>query len=432
MRQVFNWLLIPLCSLVIVSCGDKENDEPDIPTRDVAQNIVGTWLLSTSDSENWISYDITESSRINAEIAQSGYYGTGTGYYSIENDKFSGSYTTDRSMTFYVDWIVTNIKPFEIALKIYDDNTLVGDAAIYRVVSRPEVETGSSFTPDYRGVCGSGNVSNFRTLDNTIAEIDPDSGEISGKTEGVTFATFSTPNGTAAIKITVSDKIKSFSELLVGTWVYDNPAEKTWERYTFADNGFVSLQWATYDDVYHLDESAQGTYSIEDQTVSFSITIPQGQMNMRMVTESINELNWTYSVYDGTHMTGKYTIQRVLESVTLSPQGSRRPNYRALVGAAEILSYDSHNKAVATVSSTGEITAKAKGRTYIDVTTSQGTGVVEVNVDSGAITVAFEDCIGKGISKVYEILGDKPTDENGTAIKRRLYLNQMCVQLCIG
>lgn len=416
MKKILSWLIVALCPMLIVSCSDKENDEPTIPTQDVAKNIVGTWLLSTSDAENWVSYEITESSRINAEIAQSGYYGTGTGYYSIENDKFSGSYTTDRSQTFYIDWIVSAIKPFEISLKIYDDNTFVGDAAIYRVVSTAEVEAGTNSTPDYRGLCGTSNVSNFKVLDNSIAEVDYNSGEITALKEGITFATFTTPNGTGAIKISVSGKIKTFAELLVGTWVYDSPKEKTWERYTYEDNGYAYIQWATYDGIYNLNESSQGLYSIEDQTVSVTVNSTTGQMNMRMVTESINDLNWTYAAYDGSHMNGKYTVQRMLESVTLSPEGTSQPNYQSLVGTAEIQSYKSHNEAVATVSESGEITAKAKGRTYIDVNTSKGSGVVEVNVDGGAIPVAFEDCIGKGISKVHEILGDKPYYEDETTI----------------
>lgn len=402
--------------MLIISCKDDPEPEPNFPTQDVAKNIVGTWLLSTSDAENWVSYEITESSRINAEIAQRGYYGTGTGYYSIENNKFSGSYTTDRSQTFYIDWIVSAIKPFELSFKIYDDNTFVGDAAIYRVVSTFEVEAGTNATPDYRGLCGTSNVSNFKVLDNSIAEVDNNSGEITALKEGITFATFTTPNGIGAIKISVSGKIKTFAELLIGTWVYDSPKEKTWERYTYEENGYVYIQWATYDGIYNLNESSHGLYSIEDQTVSMTVNSTTGQMNMRMVTESINDLNWTYSVYDGTHLNGKYTVQRLLESVTLSPEGTKQPDYQTLVGTVEIQSYKSHNEAVATVSTTGEITAKAKGRTYIDVNTSKGSSVIEVNVDGGVIPVAFEDCVGKGISKVHEILGDKPDYEDETTV----------------
>lgn len=416
MKNVLHWLVIVLGTLLLVSCSDKENNEPMIPSLDVANNIVGTWLLSTSDSENWVSYTMTESSRINAEIAQGGYYGTGSGFYSIENEKFTGSYTTDRSQTFYVDWIVTEIKPFEIALKIYDGNTFVGDAAIYRVLSNVEIEAGNASAPNYRILCGTANVSNFKILDEAIAEIDADTGEILAKKEGITFATFDTPNGIASVKITVSGRIKTFAEQVIGTWVYDNPAEKTWERYTYADNGYLSVQWMTNDGVYDLNESAQTMYLIEDKTVSFTIDIEIAQMNMRMVTESINDLNWTYSSYDGTHMVGKYTAQRLLTSVTLSPDDTTQPDYQALLGTAEIQSYASHDESVASVNATGEITAKAKGRTYIDVNTSKGSGVVEIYVEGGAIPIAFEEFIGKGVAKVHELLGENPYYEDETMI----------------
>lgn len=413
-KKIISWLLMALCP-VLMGCPGPTPD-PEFSSLNVAKNIVGTWLLSTSDAENWISYEITESSRINAEIAQSGYYGTGTGYYSIENDRFSGSYTTDRSQTFYVDWIVSAIKPFEISLNIYDDNTFVGDGSIYRVVSNVEIEVGTTTNPDYRGFCGTSNLSNFKVLDSSIVEIDNNSGEISALKEGITFATFKTPNGIAAIKVTVSAKIKTFAELLAGTWVYDSPIEKTWERYTYADNGYIYAEWATYDGIYNLNESAQTLYSIEDQTVSFTIKIDVGQMNMRMVTESINDLNWTYYAYDGTHLNGKYTVQRLLESVTLSPEKTSKPDYQSLVGTVEIQSYKSHNDIVASVSPSGQITAKSKGRTYIDVVTNKGTGVVEVNVDGGPIPVAFQECLGKGVSKVHGLLGDKPYFEDETTI----------------
>ncbi len=416
MKRILFWMLIALSPMLIVSCSDKENEEPSVPTLDVAKSIVGTWLLSTSDADNWISYEITESSRVNVEIAQSGYYGTGTGYYSVENDKFSGSYTTDRKQTYYIDWFVTEIKPFEIALKIYDENTLVGNASLYRVLSNLEIEAGNSNRPDYRGFCGTNNVSNFAVLDNTIAKVDANSGEITGLKEGITFVTFTTPNGVGVLKVSVVGEIKTFPELLAGTWVYDNPSEKVCERYAYAENGYVSVQWTTNDDVYNFNESARGMYTIDGQTVSFTLSIDVGQMNMRMVTESINDFNWTYGAYDGSHYLGKYTAQRLLYSVTLSPEGTKLPDYHSLVGTAEIQSYKSHNETVATVNASGEITARSKGRTYIDVNTDKGSGVIEVYVDGGAIPVAFEDCVGKSANKVYELLGDKPYYEDETTI----------------
>lgn len=416
MKQLLKWLLFIVCPLLAASCSDDNNNEPEIPTQNVAKNIVGSWLLSTSDADNWISYEFTETSRINAEIAQSGYYGTGTGFYSIETDKISGSYTTDRGQTFYLDWKVTEIAPFEIDIDIYDDNTYIGDAEIYRILSDVTVEAGTPTTPDFKKICGTSNVSDFRSLDKNIVFVDAASGELMGVKEGTTFVSFKTSNGIGAIKITVNGNVKSFAELLVGTWVYDAPAEKTWERYTYADNGYLSVQWATYDGVYDLNESKQTMYKIDGETVTFTLNVDAGQMNMRFETESINDFNWTYNAYDGTHFNGKYTAQRMLESITLSPQEVKTPAYQSLVGNAVIQGYKSHNDAVAKVNDSGEITALSKGRTYIDVTTNKGIGVIEVIVDAGAIPMAFEEFIGVPPTKVRESFGDKPYYEDETMI----------------
>lgn len=416
MRRILSWLTIAIFTVIIVSCSDDEKKTPDNPSLDLAKNITGNWLLSTSDADNWVAYEITETSRINAEIAQNGYYGNGTGYYSIEGKDFSGSYTTDRGQTFYIDWKVSDIKTFEIGVQITDDNELVGDASLYRIVGNSEIEIGTSWKPDFRGLCGTSNVSDFKVLNSDIAEVDSMTGEITAKKDGITFITFLTPNGTAAIKITGVATAKSFKELLIGTWVYDVPAEKDWERFTFSDNGYVLVEWATLDGVYNLEESGNGLYTIDGQTVTFSVNSSIGQMNMRMVTESINDMQWTYSMFNGSSMNGKYTVQRLLESITLSPEGTQLPDYQSLVGTTEIQSYRSHNEAVATVSPIGEITAKKKGRTYIDVITSRGTGVIEVNVDGGVIPVAFEDCLGKGKAKVFELLGYNPYYEDETTL----------------
>ena len=416
MKQSLQWLLLIICPLLTASCSDDDKNEPEIPTQNVAKNIVGRWLLSTSDADNWISYEFTETSRINADIAQSGYYGSGTGFYSIETDKISGSYTTDRGQTFYLDWKVTEIAPFEIDIDIYDGNTYIGDAEIYRILSDVTVEAGTPTTPDFKKICGTNNVSEFKSLDKSMVTVDAASGELTGVKDGITFVTFETPNGTAAMKVTVSGNMKTFAELLVGAWVYDAPAEKNWERYTYADNGYLSVQWATYDGVYDLNESKQTMYKIDGETVTFTLNIDAGQMNMRFETESINDFNWTYNAYDGTHFNGKYTVQRVLESITLSPQEVKTPAYRSLVGNVLIQGYKSHNDAVAKVNDSGEITALSKGRTYIDVTTNKGIGVIEVIVDAGAIPMAFEEFIGVPPTKVRESFGDKPYYEDETMI----------------
>lgn len=411
-KNLSSWVLVLLLSLLTFSCKD-EKDEPIVP-QDVAKNLVGKWLLASSDAENWICYEFTESSRINVELTRSGYYHTGNGWYSVNeaNAAVSGSYETERKETFYIDWVVEKTQAFQIDFKLYDNNTYLGASSVYRVLSTESVEVGASMIPNYKAICGTNDVSSFTTLDPAIATIN-DLGEISGVAVGTTFITFTTPNGKATVKIDVVAKSKTFAELIIGSWVYDTPED--WEEFTFEENGFVSAKWEASYGSDKISESAQSTYSIENENVSFTMSIHAGQMNMRFETESINDFTWTYNAYDGTHMNGKYTIQRLLERVIMEPAGVLTPDYISLISGYEIIGFSSHNESIASVDAAGTITAISKGRTYIDVQTAKGSGVIEVTIEGGAIPYEFQDCIGKAPSELKEMLGT-PYYEDGTTI----------------
>lgn len=406
---------------LMVSC-KNEIDEPISKPTNVAQNLVGSWLLSTSDADNWIAYEFTETSRLNVEMIQSKYPLSGNGTYSVDetNATVTGGYTDNRHQTFYIDWIVNNSTVFQIDFKLYDSQTYVGDASIYRIVGNVDVDADAIIQPQYRSFTGQSDNSSFRALDSEIIEIDSTSGEIKGLREGVTFVTLRTPVGTAAIKVNVTSKQKNLQELILGTWIYDNRNEHEWQRTIFYDNDSVSVEWAR-DDIDVIHGYGSGKYEVADNIVKFAIYAADGtRISQEWRVESIDDFEWSYNAYNDNSFVGKYTGHKRLYSVTLSPEGTSMPEYQSLVGNAEIQGYKSHNDAIATVSDFGEITAKSIGRTYIDVNTNKGAGVVEVNVSGGAIPVTFEDCIGKSVSTVYEILGDKPFNESDAMI---IYLN---------
>ena len=421
-KNLFSLFLVLALMPATFGCkDDKGGDEPGVP-KDIAKNIIGKWLLASSNAGNWISYEFTESSRINGEMTQNGIYESGTGWYSIDEAKayISGSFTTERDRTYYLDWEVTNTRAFQIDFKLYDDNTYLGESSIYRVVTTQQVEVDASVTPNYRSICGTENLSDFQSLDPEVATVSR-TGEITGGEIGTTFITFTTPNGRAAIEVEVVASAKPFAEQIIGAWVYDSEKEKTWERYEYEADGHLNVKWQTKDGELNLDESASTTYAVDGTTVSFVIPLGTVQMNMRMETESINDFNWTYTAYDGTHNNGKYTAQKILESLELEPGESQLPYYQSLTSGQEITGFASHNTSVATVnSSTGTIQAVGKGRTYIDVITPAGTGVVEVNVESETLPYAFEECLGKTANDVKKMLGEPYYEDATTMLYRDL------------
>lgn len=421
MKQILRWLLLLVSPLLLTVCRpEPKPNNTDNPSLDVADNIVGRWLLSTSDAENWVVYEFTSSSRILAEIMQKDYYDTGTGYYSIDGNSVYGRYVTGRNQQYDIDWKVTEIKPYELEVGIYDDNKYIGAGRTYRILADESIEVGQTSAPAYEKISANKNVSNFSTLDPSIANVNSTTGEITGVKEGITFVTFSTTYGTAAIKIMVEGKVKTFAEQIVGTWVYDVPDD--WEYLNYTADGYVYAKWQTNDGMYNLDETGQGRYTINGQTVSFTLTSSVGNMPMKFETETITDFDWTYrSIGTGGIVTGKYTVQRILDSKTMSPEETYTPDYANFIGSLNVQQFKSHNESVAKVNATGMVTAVSKGRTYIDVVTAKGSGVIEIIVDGGAIPMAFEEIIGRSPSGIHEILGSNPYYEDAEIIYYKDY-----------
>lgn len=378
------WILAVSVAMTFTSCSDDDNGpgkDPTQTTKDLAENIVGYWLASGSSETEWITYQFTASSRVNAEWKENGRTHSGSGFYSVVDKKVSGDYTSGGKVT-YFDWVVENSATFEIGYKLYDNNTFLGNASIYRILTEKEIEEGISFTPDYRKLCDTNDVSGFSSLDDSIATVDQSTGKITGAGAGTTFIVFKTPYGSAAVKVIV-ERRKGFAELLVGTWIYDNLAEKEWQKTTFTSDGFAHVEW-TLGVWPYLDESADGHYTIDGDRFRFTVKTNEG-VSLTNVWETlqINDFVWTYRAFDGSGASvGAYTGQRLLSSVTLKPGSTETPDYASIAFGKVITGYDAHNPSVAVVDkSTGKITAKAKGRTYVDVVTQEGSGVVEVIVE---------------------------------------------------
>ena len=418
MNKIKLLLIYLLVFPMMISCKD-ENEEPDTTTSGVSQNIIGTWLLSSSDANNWAVYEFTETARLNVETSQNGNFLTGYGFYSVDekNATVSGNYSNERGQ-FGIDWIIKSNRAFQIDFEQYNSQIYAGEASINRVVATIDVNAGCSFTPKYRDYTGQPNCSGFSSLDSGILTVDATSGKITGINEGSTYITFDAKNGRAAIKVNVT-KIKTLQELIVGVWIYDNRDEHEWQRTEFLEGGTMSVEWGL-DNIDEIAGMGTGKYTVSDGKVNFTVKTPDGtQFPQEWRIEMINDYDCTYDCYSGTSFNGKYTGHRLMGTINMSPGESNLPDYHSLFGDLTIKGFKSHNNTIATVDNAGTITAKSKGRTYIEILTDRGSGVIEVTVGGGAIPYEFQDCLGKPASKVKEMLG-APFYEDETTI---LYKN---------
>ena len=376
-------MMLAVCSLLLTGCKD-DPDDPKPEQLNVTENIIGNWLLASSTANEWATYEFTETSRINATTFENNKLQSGTGFYWIDENNASVTGNFDYGngqLPIYIDWVVEKVQTFELTLKLYNNNQYLGNSSIYRILSTATVEVNGTTEVNFKSICGTENVSNVNILDSSVATVSSN-GELNGLKVGETYMTIKTQAGTAAIKVEVLPALKSFAELVVGTWIYDKPSEKEWQATTFVADGFVDVKWANpYS--YNTIETANGYYSLSDNDCVFSVTTPYDMtLNQKWVTEEINDFIWTYQCFSDNQSVGKYTGHRLLGSVTLKPGETSTPEYSNLTFGYNVVGYSSNTASIAKVDAeTGEITAVDYGRTYINVKTAQGEGYFEVYVE---------------------------------------------------
>lgn len=426
--KLFTVFFMLSMALTITSCND-ENDEPEnIQTpMSISEGIVGDWLLASSDDQEWTVYEFKQSQRMDSKWFVNNALVSGDGSYFTNDEKssLSGTINDGRGNFIYLNWIAKKIQAYQIDIDIYggaEGNQFVASNSLYRIVGTQEIEYDSTFDPDYRKFTGTNECSGFISMDESIVTVNS-SGTIECVGVGSTYVIFNTPAGHACLKIAVSDKMLTFSENILGTWVTDNKGY-IWERDVFGEEGYFYAQWSLEVIYPTSNESAQGTYSINEtnKKITVSAKTPYGRRyNVEYRITKINKFSFNTDIYSGGDKTGTFYYQRVLSSLSIKPKVSEQPNYLNLVGSSEISGFSSHDEKIATVDkTTGLITGVSKGITYIDVITNNGTGVIEVTIEGGAIPYEFQDCLGKPTSKVKEMLGAPYYEDETTILYKNL------------
>lgn len=223
---------------------------------------------------------------------------------------------------------------------------------------------------------------------------------------------------------------KSVINVLANTWVYDDPATQTWERVRFTASGQFYSSYYTKA-VYNIEETVNGQFSLTGgNSIVGQYRLGSGTlMNLDWTINKINEIEATFTVNTTGGLVFTYARQIGTEDM-LSGQ-TATPDYAALLpdtitaydtggdgtmAQPHITGFSSHDTKVASVSADGTITANSGGRTYIDVVTSEGTAVVEVNVKPSFMDYDYEQFIGADKATIKATFGSSPLSESATSL----------------
>lgn len=216
-------------------------------------------------------------------------------------------------------------------------------------------------------------------------------------------------------------------KLLSTTWVYDKPSESIWEKIEFRESGKFYTSY--YDNsVFEMQEELNGSFSLDTKgNIVGKYKLSSGTlMNLDWSIMSISNLE----LYAKINTAGlEFTYSKLLDEIDLYSGETVTPDYAALIpdtitkyesistgkmAMPHITGFASHNTKIAEVdANTGEIKALSGGRTYIDVVTTEGTAVVEVNV-TGILPYDYCEFLGFEREEIYGTFGNSPlldTDE---------------------
>lgn len=339
------------------------------------ENIVGDWLEYRDSSLTWAAYHFSQSAQVKAALYD-GIISHENGIYFIskEDSTITASNAKENKRVLF-KFKVNRSEPFELAICYRRDGN-IENRTLYRIISNIEIAAGDSTQVDYKSICGTNNVKDVRILNTDIAQIDPATGQILGVQSGTTFLLFTTSIGTAAVRIDVSLK-QSVAELIEGVWVYVNREERDWQVSNFQANGKLDAKFYSF--VFDIIQSAKGTYIVCGNSIMISGVIEDvWPLEQALVVENINDLHLTYICYNDGDFGGKFTLNRLLDTIAMKVGDTLMPKYKDIVPDYTNISVIDSD--IVAVGQTGAITALSPGQTYVTVSNNWGTGVIEVNV----------------------------------------------------
>lgn len=165
------------------------------------------------------------------------------------------------------------------------------------------------------------------------------------------------------------------SQEILGEWVLDNPVDSSWQSMKFTESGkfYYSENKGEWSNIL---KRTDGNYTLNGYNVSGYRAL--GTLYVDMTIQEINDYSFT-TRFKNTDL--EFVYNKVLMRTHLNFAESVIPPYTKLIDK-NVISYKSHDETIASVDSiTGEITATGMdGRTYIDVTTNEGTACIKVMV----------------------------------------------------
>ena len=213
----------------------------------------------------------------------------------------------------------------------------------------------------------------------------------------------------------------STTQLLVGDWLEDNSTSdsKNMMATTYTADGKMSVWFANVDKDNNMMLNYDGTYTLNDNKLAEKYVSPASGTNVVDNYDVLSVDKYTFTSYS-TRTNTNIEYNRIVETRQLNVGET----FNISIDDAEFIptSYTSIETRVATVTTSGQVTAVKRGLTFIKVKSSIGTAVIRLQVNDPANVIDdMTGLLGATTTELTAQLGNFYNDYDLNAGPARVY-----------
>lgn len=194
---------------------------------------------------------------------------------------------------------------------------------------------------------------------------------------------------------------------IVGNWLLASSTADEWATYEFTESSRIN---ATTFENKKL-QTGSGFYWIDEDKASVTGNFDYGDGQLPIyidwVVEKVQTFELTLKLYDNNQYLGNTALYRILSTCTIEANATTEINFKAICGTDNVSDFNVLDTAIATVSTSGELTGLKVGETYLTFKTQGGIAALKIEVSPAPKTFA-EQVVGTWIY-------DKPSEKEWQA-----------------
>lgn len=233
-QHLFLLACFTACISLFISCSSDDDNEIVIdPTL-----IIGEWVYDAPDDGIWEKQKFLSNMKFYVSYLTLNPYSEqenteGNYYYTEGSKKFTFTYQNVLGGITYQDAVIESINEYSYTATFYnDDNTFNGRYTYHKLIGSVSLIFNENNTLQYERLIPNANVNTFRSNNEEIAKVNPNTGEITAGTKaGRTYINVVTDEGIAYVEVYVKDPVNLIPDYSSALNMNEEEVKRLWPDY---------------------------------------------------------------------------------------------------------------------------------------------------------------------------------------------------------